>query len=397
MKTYSPPEISAMILAKLKCDAEAKLGETITQAIITVPAYFNNSQRTATRDAGKMAGLEVLRIISDPVAAALAYGSSRNTKDGMIAFYDLGGGNFSTAVIECGDGIFEVKATNGDTHLGGDDWDSLLMDWIINDFRSDSGIDLTGRADALFRIKVEAENAKIALSSSLKCDIRMPFITSDASGSNSIEKTLARLTMERLTSHPLERSLTSILDCFNDAGISADKIHEVVIAGGMTRMPGITMAVERLTGKVPYQGINPDEAVAIGAAIQGGVFMGEVKDVLTLEVTPLTLAIETAGGVATAMIPRNTTVPTRRSAIFSTDRDNQTSFEVKVLEGERPLARDNVHLGTLQLDGILPAPRGAPQIEVTFDIDANGITHVGAKDLGSGREQKLSIAGFSNT
>jgi molecular chaperone DnaK len=393
-KTFSPPEISAMILAKLKADAEAKLGETITQAVITVPAYFNDSQRTATKDAGKIAGLEVLRIINEPTAASLAYGLDKKS-DEKIAVYDLGGGTFDISVLEIGDGVFEVKATNGDTHLGGDDWDNAIMDWIFNEFRVDSGIDLTKQPDAVQRIKEEAEKAKIALSSSQQFDINLPFVTADQTGPKHIQKTLTRSKLEQLTDPLFERTLKPVRDCLKDAGLSEKEIHELVLVGGMTRMPKVIETARKLVGKEPHKGVNPDEVVAVGAAIQGGVLKGDVKDVLLLDVTPLTLAIETAGGVATAMIPRNTTIPTRKENIFSTYSDNQPGVEIKVLQGERPLSRDNKNLGTFHLDGIPPAPRGVPQVQVTFDIDANGILHVSAKDLGTGKEQKISITGSS--
>jgi molecular chaperone DnaK len=393
-KAFSPPEISAMILAKLKSDAESKLGEKITQAVITVPAYFNDSQRNATKDAGRIAGLEVLRIINEPTAASLAYGLDKK-KDEKIAVYDLGGGTFDISVLEIGEGVFEVKATNGDTHLGGDDWDNRIMDWIISEFRQDTGIDLSKQSDALQRIKEEAEKAKIALSSSQEYEINLPFITADASGPKHIQKKLTRAKLEQLTDELFQRTIQPVKACLGDAKLSENQINELVLVGGMTRMPKVIETARQLIGKEPHKGVNPDEVVAVGAAIQGGVLRGDVKDVLLLDVTPLTLAIETAGGIATPMIPRNTTIPTRKSQIFSTFSDNQPGVEIKVLQGERPMSRDNKNLGTFHLDGIPPAPRGVPQIEVAFDIDANGILNVSAKDLGTGKEQKISITGSS--
>ena len=393
-KTYSPPEISAMILAKLKADAEAKLGEKITQAVITVPAYFNDSQRNATKDAGKIAGLEVLRIINEPTAASLAYGLDKK-KDEEIAVYDLGGGTFDISVLEIGDGVFEVKATNGDTHLGGDDWDHRLMDWIFDEFKKESGIDLTKQPDAVQRVKEEAEKAKIALSSSQQYEINLPFITADQTGPKHIAKSLSRSKLEQLTDDLFERTMKPVRACLADAKLSEKDVDELVLVGGMTRMPRVVETARQIIGKEPHKGVNPDEVVAIGAAIQGGVLRGDVKDVLLLDVTPLTLAIETAGGVATPMIPRNTTIPTRKAQIFSTYSDNQPGVEIVVIQGERSMSRDNKQLGTFKLDGIPPAPRGVPKIEVTFDIDVNGILNVSAKDLGSGKEQKISITGSS--
>ena len=389
-KAFSPQEISAMILAKLKADAETRLGETITQAVITVPAYFNDTQRQATKDAGKIAGLEVLRIINEPTAASLAYGLDKK-KDEKIAVYDLGGGTFDISVLEIGDGVFEVKATNGDTHLGGDDWDNTLMDWVLAEFQRDAGIDLRKQPDALQRIKEEAEKAKIALSSAQTYDISLPFITADASGPKHIQKTLTRAKLEQLCDSLFERTITPTKACLKDAGLSTDKIDELVLVGGMTRMPRVVETARSLVNKTPHQGVNPDEVVAIGAAIQGGVLKGEVKDVLLLDVTPLSLGIETLGNVTTKLIERNTTIPSRKSEIFSTASDSQPGVEIHVLQGERQFARDNKSLGKFQLTDLPPAPRGVPQIEVTFDIDANGILNVSAKDLGTGKEQKIVI------
>jgi molecular chaperone DnaK len=393
-KTYSPQEVSAMILAKLKADAEAKLGESITEAVITVPAYFNDSQRNATKAAGEIAGLNVRRIINEPTAAALAYGLDSKS-DEKVAVYDLGGGTFDISVLEIGDGVFEVLATDGDTHLGGDDWDNTLITWIVNEFKTDSGIDLSGQPDALQRIKEEAEKAKIALSSSQSFDLNLPFITADATGPKHIMKSLTRAKMEQLTDSLFERTIKPVKDCLAAAKLDASQIDELVLVGGMTRMPKVVETARKLAGKDPHQGVNPDEVVAIGAAIQGGVLKGDVKDVLLLDVTPLTLSIETAGGIATPMIPRNTTIPKKHSQVFSTYSDNQPGVEIVVLQGERPMSRDNKTLGTFKLDGIPPAPRGVPQVEVTFDIDANGILHVSAKEKVSGKEQKISIQGSS--
>ena len=393
-KRFSPPEISAMILGKLKADAETRLGEKITQAVITTPAYFNDSQRQATKDAGRIAGLEVLRIINEPTAASLAYGLEK-TKDEKIAVYDLGGGTFDISVLELGEGVFHVKATNGDTHLGGDDWDNRLMDWMLDEFKRDQGMDLRKQPDALQRIKEEAEKAKIALSSALEYDINLPFITADASGPKHLSLKLTRAKMEQLCEALFERTIAPVKACLKDADLAAAKVDELVLVGGMTRMPRVVETAHTLVNKPPHQGVNPDEVVAVGAAIQAGVLKGEVKDVLLLDVTPLSLGIETLGGVFTKLIERNTTIPSRKSQIFSTAADNQPGVEIHVLQGERQFARDSKTIGKFKLEDIPPAPRGVPQIEVSFDIDANGILHVSAKDLGTGREQKITITASS--
>ncbi|HKF38719.1 MAG TPA: molecular chaperone DnaK [Ktedonobacteraceae bacterium] len=393
-REYSPPEISAMILQKMRIDAEAKLGEKITQAVITVPAYFNDAQRQATKDAGTIAGLEVLRIINEPTAASLAYGLDKK-KDETIAVYDLGGGTFDISILQLGEGIIEVKATNGDTHLGGDDFDQRIIDWLADEFRKEQGIDLRQDRMALQRLKEAAERAKIELSSSLQTEINLPFITADASGPKHLVMTLTRAKLEQLVSDLIERTRGPVMQALQDAGIKAPNVNEVVLVGGQTRMPAVIELVRKLFGKEPHKGVNPDEVVAVGAAIQAGVLKGEVKDVLLLDVTPLSLGIETLGGVMTRLIERNTTIPVRKSETFSTAEDNQPAVEVHVLQGERELARDNKSLGRFRLEGIPPAPRGVPQIEVTFDIDANGILNVTARDKASGREQKITISGAS--
>jgi molecular chaperone DnaK len=393
-KQFSPPEISAMILAKLKADAETRLGEKITQAVITTPAYFNDSQRQATKDAGRIAGLEVLRIINEPTAASLAYGLDQK-KDEKIAVYDLGGGTFDISVLELGDGVFQVKATNGDTHLGGDDWDNRLMDWMLDEFKREQGMDLRKQPDSLQRIKEEAEKAKIALSSALQYDINLPFLTADASGPKHLSLKLTRAKMEQLCDALFERTIAPVKACLKDADISAANIDELVLVGGMTRMPRVVETAHTLVNKPPHQGVNPDEVVAVGAAIQAGVLKGEVKDVVLLDVTPLSLGIETLGGIFTKLIERNTTIPTRKSQVFSTAADNQPGVEIRVLQGERQFSRDSKIIGNFTLDNIPPAPRGVPQIEVSFDIDANGILHVSAKDLGTGKEQKIVITASS--
>jgi molecular chaperone DnaK len=393
-KEYSPPEISAMILQKLKTDAEAYLGEKVTEAVITVPAYFNDSQRQATKDAGKIAGLEVLRIINEPTAASLAYGLDKK-KEETIAVYDLGGGTFDISILELGEGTFQVKSTNGDTHLGGDDFDQRVMDWLCDEFKREQGIDLRQDKMALQRLKEAAEKAKCELSTVQQTEINLPFITADASGPKHLNITLTRAKLEQLVMDLVEKTLGPCRQALQDAGKTTAQIDEVVLVGGQTRTPLVQERVKQLFGKEPNKGVNPDEVVAIGAAIQAGVLKGEVKDVLLLDVTPLTLGIETLGGVATPLIPRNTTIPTSKSQIFSTAADSQPSVEIHVLQGERPMAADNRTLGRFMLDGILPAPRGVPQIEVSFDIDANGILSVKAHDKGTGKEQKITITASS--
>jgi len=393
-KQYSPPEISAMILRKLKEAAEAYLGEKVTQAVITVPAYFNDSQRQATKDAGKIAGLEVLRIINEPTAAALAYGLDKK-KDETIAVYDLGGGTFDISILEIGEGVFEVKATNGDTHLGGDDFDQRVMDWIAEEFKKEHGIDLRKDRMALQRLKEAAERAKIELSTTVQTEINLPFITADATGPKHLVLTLTRAKLESLVAELVDRTLGPCRQAMQDAGASAKDINEVILVGGQTRMPKVQEVVKQLFAREPHKGVNPDEVVAVGAAVQGAVLTGEVKDLLLLDVTPLSLGIETLGGVMTTLIPRNTTIPTKKSETFTTAADNQSSVEVHVLQGERPMARDNRTLGRFHLDGIPPAPRGVPQVEVTFDIDANGILNVSAKDTATGKHQNITITASS--
>jgi molecular chaperone DnaK len=393
-KEYSPPEVSAMILQKIKQDAEAYLGETVTQAVITVPAYFNDSQRQATKDAGKIAGLEVLRIINEPTASSLAYGLDKK-KDEVIAVYDLGGGTFDISILDVGDGVFEVKSTNGDTFLGGDDFDQRIIDYVADEFKKSDGIDLRNDRQALQRLKEAAEKAKIELSTLMETEVNLPFITADASGPKHLVMKLTRAKLEQLTADLIQRSIEPCRRALQDAGVTPDKIDEVVMVGGMTRMPAVVDAVRKFFSKEPHKGVNPDEVVAVGAAIQAGVLGGEVKDILLLDVTPLTLGIETLGGVATPLIPRNTTIPTKKSQVFSTASDGQTSVEIHVTQGERPMSADNKTLGKFILDGIPPAPRGMPQVEVTFDIDANGILKVSASDKATGRTQHITITASS--
>jgi len=393
-KDYSPPEISAMILQKLKTDAESYLGEKVTEAVITVPAYFNDSQRQATKDAGKIAGLEVLRIVNEPTAASLAYGLDKK-KDETVAVYDLGGGTFDISILELGEGTFQVKSTNGDTHLGGDDFDQRVMNWLCSEFKKDQGIDLTKDKMALQRLKEAAEKAKTELSTVQQTEVNLPFITADAEGPKHLNITLTRSKLEQLVMELVEKTIEPCKQALSDAEMTIGQIDEVILVGGQTRMPLVQQKVQEYFGKEPHKGVNPDEVVAVGAAIQAGVLKGDVKDVLLLDVTPLTLGIETLGAVATPLIPRNTTIPTAKSQVFSTAADNQPSVEIHVLQGERPMAADNRTLGRFMLDGILPAPRGVPQVEVTFDIDANGILNVRAQDKGTGKEQKITITASS--
>ena len=398
-KTYAPPQISALVLQKIKQDAEAKLGEKVSQAVITVPAYFNDAQRQATKDAGQIAGLEVLRIINEPTASSLAYGMDKEQADSILAVFDLGGGTFDISLLQMGEGVFEVKSTNGDTFLGGDDFDNRIIDWLVGEFKQDTAIDLASDRMALQRLRDAAEKAKIELSTVVETEINLPFITADSSGPKHLVMTLTRSKLEQLVSGLLDRALAPCKQAIEDAGLTAQQVNEVILVGGMTRMPAVQQKVKEIFGREPNRAVNPDEAVAMGAAIQGGVLVGDVRDILLLDVTPLTLGLETLGSVSTPLIPRNTTIPTSKSETFTTAADGQTSVEIHVLQGERGMSTDNKSIGKFILDGILPAPRGVPQIEVTFDIDANGILSVSAKDKGTGKEQKIVIhssSGLSN-
>ena len=394
-KSYAPPQISALVLQKIKQDAEAKLGERVTQAVITVPAYFNDAQRQATKDAGQIAGLEVLRIINEPTASSLAYGMDKEEADSILAVFDLGGGTFDISLLQMGEGVFEVKSTNGDTFLGGDDFDNRIIDWMVSEFKKDSGIDLAADRMALQRLRDAAEKAKVELSTVVETEINLPFITADSSGPKHLVVPLSRSKLEQLVADLLERSVAPCRQALDDAGLTAQQINEVILVGGMTRMPAVQQKVKEIFGREPNRSVNPDEAVALGAAIQGGVLVGDVRDILLLDVSPLTLGLETLGNVSTPLIPRNTTIPTSKTESFTTAADAQTSVEIHVLQGERAMSTDNKSIGKFILDGVLPAPKGVPQIEVTFDIDANGILSVSAKDKGTGKEQKIVIQSSS--